>query len=344
MKLARLALFAAVLSIAALVACGSAGAANVIVGPNNLTSSEWESEEPCAIERCSIFNTELEGTGPNVASPVTGAIVRFNVLSGGTGGTFRLRTAVRLGGSLKFVFVRMSPLFDAGSTAGLESFTTSLPISAGETIGLSTEEKATVSFFEAGEHRRIEEGGGELPEGGEHEASSIGAGIGLFGFNAEVQPAPTITSVGTSAGRIVIAGSDLEAATVTYGGSPMSIQSNTESEIVTNPLAVPTATGTTATSLSIPVTVTTIAGSATSPLLTLIAPPTKPAPVARCVVPKLKGKNLKAAKRALLKAKCKPGTVTKVADATAKSGRVNKQGPKPGKRLAVGTKVNVTLK
>jgi beta-lactam-binding protein with PASTA domain len=66
-----------------------------------------------------------------------------------------------------------------------------------------------------------------------------------------------------------------------------------------------------------------------------------PAPPA-CVVPKLKGKTLKAAKRMLTKAHCKPGRITKKFS-RVKKGRVISQKPKPGKHLAAGAKVNLVV-
>jgi beta-lactam-binding protein with PASTA domain len=62
-----------------------------------------------------------------------------------------------------------------------------------------------------------------------------------------------------------------------------------------------------------------------------------------CTVPKLKGKKLKAAKKALAKADCKLGKVKKLKGATTKTGKVKKQSPKPGTILAPGAKVRVKL-
>ncbi len=62
-----------------------------------------------------------------------------------------------------------------------------------------------------------------------------------------------------------------------------------------------------------------------------------------CHVPNLKGKKLKAAKRSSRAAACAIGKVTKGKGITARSGTVKAQSPKPGKVLAVGAKVNVTL-
>jgi hypothetical protein len=66
-------------------------------------------------------------------------------------------------------------------------------------------------------------------------------------------------------------------------------------------------------------------------------------PEANCVVPKLSGKKLKAVKKKLVAADCKLGKVKKLNGATAKTGKVKKQSPKPGKVLALGSKVSVKL-
>jgi hypothetical protein len=69
--------------------------------------------------------------------------------------------------------------------------------------------------------------------------------------------------------------------------------------------------------------------------------PTSPTPT--CKVPNLRGKKLKVARTKLVAADCKLGKVKKKGKVTAKSGKVKKQGAKPGKILVAGTKVNVTL-
>jgi hypothetical protein len=58
-----------------------------------------------------------------------------------------------------------------------------------------------------------------------------------------------------------------------------------------------------------------------------------------CVVPKLKGKTLAAAKRAIKKAHCSVGKITKVPSSPKNKGRVVSQSPKPGKHLKKGSKV-----
>jgi PASTA domain-containing protein/List-Bact-rpt repeat protein len=62
-----------------------------------------------------------------------------------------------------------------------------------------------------------------------------------------------------------------------------------------------------------------------------------------CVVPKLKGKKLRAAKRAIKQAHCSVGKVTRVFSAKVKQGRVIAQQAKPGKKLVAGSKVNLKV-
>ena len=77
----------------------------------------------------------------------------------------------------------------------------------------------------------------------------------------------------------------------------------------------------------------------------VIGPPAPPlTPVAHCVVPSLSGKKLKAVRKALRRANCKLGTVTKKNGATGKTGRVRRQSPKPGRTMPAGAKVTITLK
>ena len=73
-------------------------------------------------------------------------------------------------------------------------------------------------------------------------------------------------------------------------------------------------------------------------------PPEPPGPGdPQCVVPKLTGRKLANAKQGLKREGCSLGKVTKLGDATATTGKVTWQSPKPGKHLAAGTKVNVRL-
>jgi uncharacterized delta-60 repeat protein len=64
---------------------------------------------------------------------------------------------------------------------------------------------------------------------------------------------------------------------------------------------------------------------------------------ALCIVPKLKGKTVKAAKKAIKRAHCSVGKVTKAFSAKVKKGRVISQKPKAGKKLAPGAKVKLKV-
>lgn len=234
-------------------------------------------------------------------------------------------------------------------TVGVQSFATTLPVEAGQAIGLSMSGGSSVGFRQG--VGRLAEWGSEPPEKGQSLAEF--SAVELAGFNAEVQPAPTIASLGTTSGPtsggtpVTITGTDLENVTgVSFGGaSAASFKAETEGQLT----AVAPASGSAA---SVSVSVTTVAGKATAaqtfryeaPPAPAPAPAPVPAPPAHCVVPNLAGKKLEAAKKALLAGKCKLGTVKKLTGATAKSGKVTKQGAKPGSTLAVGAKVAVTLK
>jgi uncharacterized repeat protein (TIGR01451 family) len=63
----------------------------------------------------------------------------------------------------------------------------------------------------------------------------------------------------------------------------------------------------------------------------------------RCVVPKLKGLSLKKAKKALRKAHCAPGKVSKRYSSKFKTGRVVRGGKRRGTALKAGSKVKLTV-
>jgi beta-lactam-binding protein with PASTA domain len=62
-----------------------------------------------------------------------------------------------------------------------------------------------------------------------------------------------------------------------------------------------------------------------------------------CVVPKLKGKRLAAARRALKKAHCAVGHITKRKSSTVRKGRVISSRPKAASRHQTGTRVALTV-
>ncbi len=336
----------AVVIAAALSFCADAGAANVVVGPS-LTSGEWLWEE-CEFTACTFVNDDLGGTGPNLASPVNGAVVRFSVLGGATPGTYRVSTMNTTESGAVFIFKKRSVPVTVVPSEGLETYATSLPISAGQTIGLSMSEGASVAFLEG--VGRFSRWASEPPETGASLENSSHPEV--VGFNAEIQPAPTITGLGATSGppagtTVTITGTDLEGvSSVKFGSAAATVTADSETQISAVAPAIPVlaSVGANPTTEVVPVTVTTVAGTATSPQqFTYVIPPA-PASKIQCVVPNLAGKKLAAAKKALANAHCALGKVKKLGGATPKSGKVSKQGSKAGAKLAEGSKVAVTLK
>ena len=79
------------------------------------------------------------------------------------------------------------------------------------------------------------------------------------------------------------------------------------------------------------------------------APPPAPAPkrvaaAARCKVPKLRGKTVVAAGRALRRARCRIGKLTRKRARAGKRRRVIAQNPRAGLRRPAGTRVKLTLR
>jgi IPT/TIG domain/PASTA domain len=144
-----------------------------------------------------------------------------------------------------------------------------------------------------------------------------------------------VSGIGPSKGSvtggqsIVITGANFASVgAVTFGtAAAESFTVNSEGQI--------TAVAPPSTTLSkVPVSVTTIAGAVSS---------AQTFAYEGCNVPKLSGEKLKAAKRKSKKADCRIGAVKKLGEATPKTGKVVKQNPKPGKILAPGTKIKISL-
>lgn len=353
MKLSRVLIAMVVSAAAALSLCANAVAANVTVGPS-LTGVGWESEE-CGIEACTYINDVATGEPVGLRSPIDGAIVRASVVGGSTAGTYRVGTALKFS-KFGFTFVRWGKPVASSPTEGVQSFSTAVPVQKGMWISLTMSETASLGFRE-GVGQLV--GWGFEPEESESSTESEIFPEELAGFNVEIQPPPTVTSLAATSGStaggtpVTISGTDLDNATsVVFGTVPATgFTVDSESQITAT---APASAGAGAVS----VTVTTPAGKATAPQQfgyvtppppPIVAPPVivKKAPtkvVKQCRVPNLKGKKLPAATAALKKADCKTGKVTKLKGATPKTGKVAAQSRKPGSKAAAGAKVNLTLK
>ncbi|HEX5982702.1 MAG TPA: IPT/TIG domain-containing protein [Solirubrobacterales bacterium] len=219
----------------------------------------------------------------------------------------------------------------------LNTFSTSLPIQAGDLIGsndLNADDFPNACLFETGNPAdAVFYTEGDFPDGATIEPEGFEEGV-RFNLKATILPPPTLASLAPSRGSfkggssVVLTGSNLaQVSGVSFGGVPAQFTVNSESQV--------TAVSPPVSKLgSVPVTLTTAAGTATSPQLFAYE---------GCRVPKLKGKKLKGAKKRLRRADCRVGKVKKRGDATAKTGEVVKQRPKPGKLLPPNAKVKVTL-
>jgi hypothetical protein len=277
-----------------------------------------------------LFNAALPERGANLTSPVSGAIIRWR-MQGAEGGPFFLRVLRPTGTGAYTAVGTSGPAELTG--AGLRTFTASIPIRAGDLIGVDptkpTDEigvtavpgASTASIFPP-----PFDGSTVAPSGVQPNLE--------IQLSAEVQPLAEVASLSPSRGsigggaKVIITGENLAGATaVKFGDAPAeTFTSDSETQITaTAPkMAKPG---------KVDVTVTTAGGvseAISSDRFTYTA----------CVVPKLKGKKLKADKVALRKAGCKLG---KVVGSRSKTAKVVRQSAKPGKVLPRGAAVNVRL-
>ena len=346
--------------IAALIFCASAGAANVLLGPS--LDSPFVSES-CG-EDCSLFNLEVSEYGAELFSPVNGVILRWRLIEGITPGEYHLRIADRVEPDT-YHFASTTPGFLSAATPGIQTFSFATPISIGrdQEVGLQMSGSASVGFARG--LGSVIKAAPSPPDGTTQKLSWEGSND-VVGFDVEIQPEPTISSLSPASASVAggatvtISGTDLENATsVTFNGIPAAsytVDSESKITAVTPANPVPAIAQSSDSVSSAPVMVTTVAGTAlaqlslVTPASPRIIPPAsktpKPRikPVARCVVPNLKEKKLRAARAALKKGDCKAGKVTKLKGATPKTGKVAAQSRKPGVKATAGAKVNLTLK
>lgn len=323
----RLAVLAvAATSVWALLACTAAQAATITVGsvlPPGSIATEFGQVQ-------TLFNTALPEKGASLVSPVTGTIVRWRVQDA-EGGPFYLRV-LRPNGSGAYTAVGTSnPATPSGT--GLQTFTANLPIRAGDLIGVdpsSGGDKIGVAEVPGASYGFI------FPP--PFDAATVAPSGAVAGkeilLNAEVQPAPAIASIAPEFGpvtggtTVTIAGTNLTAASAVKFGSTPATGFTVDSETQITAIAPPsTKVG------PVDVTVTTLAG--TSPTVNADR-----FTYEGCVVPSVKGKRLKAAKKAIRRANCRVGAIQR---RKGKPGKVIRQNPRPRKILAPGSRVRLTV-
>lgn len=225
----------------------------------------------------------------------------------------------------------------------VNTFDLSIPVRAGDVIGLNTagsDVMPSAFVFRTG----LPGDTASLAPG----SGAVGATVQAAIFPRQVRvnvaatllPLPAITGISPAAGpfrgstRVVITGSNFaKVQGVTFGAVPtalFTVDSESQITAVAPPGAQPAA---------VPVSVTTLAGTATAPSgFTYLAPQAR-----GCRVPKMKGKTLKAARKSLKKSDCRLGKLKRRIGGTTKVNKVVAQRPKPGKLLAPGAKVNLTV-
>ena len=273
----------------------------------------------------------------NATSPVTGRVILWRV-NQTVGGPFRLRV-LRPNGDNIYTTLGVSERVSTTSPS-LQTFPTTIPIQAGDTIGLEAVEPA-------------EDEAGFLDFSGEPEAAFIvwvpppPDGVPTkaelpdteeaFAFNADVQPVPSISSISPAAGdirggtKVVLTGTDFtNASKVVLGEKPLtsySVDSETQITAVTTGVSKPG---------PVTIAVTTPGGTTTAP--------TPQYTYEACAVPKLKGKKLKRVRKRLRESNCRLGRVKRAGKSGAGTGRVVGQRPPPGRFKPPGSKVKVTLR
>lgn len=276
-----------------------------------------------------------------VRSPVDGRITSWRVRGAIAISGYALRLLHPGSAALEFSGAATSaPVTPAGG--GIETFETSLPVKAGDYIGLDIPAGARIGVFSGGSSATF------TPKLGEGEARAGSSLPYEATFNAEVEPAPSVYLVGPASGpvsggtSVAVAGADFDGVTaVRFGSTPATSFTVASEHRLTAVAPASAAAG------PVDVTVTTAAGtSATGPddVFTYAAAPQPPAaPPPRCTVPNLHGKKLKAAKRRVRAAGCSVGRVKKTRGTTARTGHVTRQRPKAGVDVAAGTAVAIVL-
>ena len=222
---------------------------------------------------------------------------------------------------------------EAPEGGGLSTFPASLHVQAGQFIGIDLLNNFSNIAFDKNSNTRSL---AWLPsiEDGQMRVAGEGSGR-VLAFNADVQPPPTLSYLSQSSGSIkggfpvTLTGSDFSGArAVLFGEVPATFTVNSDFEITAT--APPSSTPG-----KVKISVQTAAGT---------TPPATEFAYVACTVPNLKGRRLKSAKGRLRREHCKPGPVKKMPGATARTGRVVKQRPKPDSILPPGAAVSVTLK
>ncbi len=276
--------------------------------------------------------------GLHATSPVSGRVIRWRV-NQTLGGPFRLRVLRPSGGEVVYATQGASEPENSTSLS-LQTFPTSIPIQAGDAIGLEATEplEDQAGFLSyTGEPAAAFTFWNPPPPDGVPTKGEFPDTEEAFAFNADVQPAPVVIGVIPATGNIrggaqvTLSGMDLiGVSSVVFGEKPatsISVSSEGQITAVTPGASKPG---------PVAITVTTPGGTtgAATPQFTYEA----------CSVPKLKGKKLKRVRKRLRNSNCRLGKVKLTGTTDSKSSRVVGQRPPPGRFKPPGFRVKVTLR
>jgi hypothetical protein len=320
---------ACAVSAGALAMATSAQASVISVGsvlPEGATSEPFKRVQ-------TLFNTALPESGATLASPVNGAIVRWRV-QGAVGGPFFLRVLHPDGkGSYEATATSQGA---TPSGAGLETFSTNLKVQAGDLIGIDPSHDTDEIGFATVAGASYASIFPTPFDGSVHAPSETFSGKEIS-LSAEIQPAPEIISVSpafgpvTGATLVTINGKNLNGATsVMFGSTPaasFTVDSDTEITATAPRTARPG---------KVDISVSTLAGENPNTRFDDYV-------YRACVVPAVKKKTLRKTRTLLKRAGCKLGHVKKVDTPAKNVGKVVKQAPRPGKVLAPGARVRVSV-
>ena len=314
--------------------CGllAASAQATVISIGSVLPEKYESTKFDRVQ--TLFNTALPEAGSTLASPVTGAIVRWRI-QGATGGPFYLRVLRPNGKGAYEAAGKSGP--ESPTNPGLQTFQTNLKIQAGDLIGIdptSGEDKIGVAEVSGAGYASIF----PTPLEGSVVPPSGPVGGKEIMLAAEIQPQPEVTLVSPPFGPITggtvvtITGKNFtQASEVKFGSTTaasFTVDSDTQITAIT-PKAVRPG--------QVDVSVTTFAGTNPNTHFDDYV-------YTACVVPKIKNRTLKVAKAMLRRAGCKLGHVKKVdVSKPKKVGKVLKQTPAPEKVLAPGSRVRIQL-
>ncbi|MBV9309440.1 MAG: IPT/TIG domain-containing protein, partial [Solirubrobacterales bacterium] len=184
-----------VAAVSLLLGAGNAAAATVTVG-SPLTASFGSTTVFGNVT--TTANTALPEPGANVVSPVNGTIVRWRITAA-SGGPFYLRVLTPAGGSPAEYTGAGTSAPETPSSMATQTFSTNMPIRAGQTIGLNNTNTSDQEGFASVTGAKT--GIWSPPLGnGETRASTANATNEENGFNADVQPYPSVSSVSPTSG------------------------------------------------------------------------------------------------------------------------------------------------